>query len=93
MKPKMRLLGSGQYEGGMKDEALPSVRDAQDVFLFTIRKIAPEVLDDLSGEPLLWFRVSGLHFEEAAHQERLKHLSLYDRIREIMRLRYAHEWS
>lgn len=95
-KPKIRnmhRLGKGEFESVVDGVIPPSVHDARDYFLMAVREQAPEVLRDLNGEPFECYCRTGLHFDESDHRERLKDLSLYDRIREIQRLRTAHVWN
>jgi hypothetical protein len=58
----MRLLGNGEYESAFYGEAPPSVRDARGYFLETVKRLEPQVLEDLSGEPLDNYRATGDSF-------------------------------
>jgi hypothetical protein len=89
----MLRLGNGEYESVIEGREPPSVHHARDVFLMTLSGMLPEVLRDLERNSLEYYRKSGLHFDDAAHRERLKHLNQYDRIREMTRLQQHHRWS
>jgi hypothetical protein len=89
----MLRLGNGEYESAIEGRDPPSAHHARDVFLMTLSEMLPEVLRDLERSSLEYYRKSGLHFDDAAHQERLKHLNQYDRIREMTRLQQHHRWS
>lgn len=92
-KIKMHRLGNGEFESVIDGATPPSVQHARYYFCDAIRKLAPEILVELGRRPLDCYRKTGLHFDERGHKERLKDLSLYDRIREIERLRALHVWN
>ena len=89
----MLRFGNGEFESRTENAIPPSVYHARDYFLEVVKKLSPDVLTDLSKKPFDCYRKTGLHFDAMAHEERLKHLNTYDKIREMARLRTHHEWN
>ena len=77
-------LGAGAYESELNSEDRPSKKDAQGYFLETVRRLVPNVLEDLSGEPFsLYSQIPELCFKaDKQRLERFERLNLYDKVRE-----------
>jgi hypothetical protein len=86
-------LGKGELEHILKDGSSLSMQDARDYFLFAVKKVAPDVLDDLAGEPFTLYKAAGLAFDRESFQQDIAHLEPFDQIRESTRRDQNHVWD
>lgn len=66
------------YEGELDDGSRPSVHYARDYFLQIVNRLVPEVLIDLAGEPLDFYRRSGIHISACINEQELVPISVDD---------------
>ncbi len=76
-------LGRGELEHVLEDGLTLSVQDARDYFQMAIQEVAPEVSEDLAGEPFRLYAAAGLALDLESFKKSIQHLEFYDQIRAV----------
>lgn len=86
-------LGKGELVQIFEDGSSLSLNDARDYFFLAVKEVAPDVLDDLAGEPFTLYKAAGLAFDRKAFKKDIEDLEFADQIREMTRAETRHTWN
>ncbi len=93
MRQRKIKLGKGEFEHIRSNGLTASVKDARDYFLDAVKEVAPEVLDDLAGNPYRLYKAAGLALDYKRYEKEFENLEFYDGIRAKAKIEHQHSWN